>query len=261
MADATPILEVRGLSKTYGERSPQITALRDVSFHVPAATWLAITGPSGAGKTTLLNLLAGLDRPTAGSVWVQGQELSTLAPDARTDFRRRHIGFVFQFFNLLPTMSAWDNVALPLLAERRPRREIAERTEAALASVGLGHRTAHRPAELSGGEQQRVGIARALVMRPRLLLADEPTGNLDRASGDTVLALLRRLIDQNGLAIVMATHSIRATEAADRMLTLEDGRLSEDPPPSDDERQAGADRRTTVRLGIDRARGQTNGSP
>jgi putative ABC transport system ATP-binding protein len=225
MTAPTPILELRSVRKEYGPPSRRSVALRDVSLQLPAGVWLALTGPSGAGKTTLLNLLAGLDHPTSGTIQVLGQNLSTLSADARTDFRRRSVGFVFQFFNLLPTMTAWDNVALPLVAERLPRREITARTAAMLEAVGVAHLGARRPAELSGGEQQRVAVARALVMRPRLLLADEPTGNLDRAAGAAILGLLRDTVDRSGLSIVMVTHSTTAAAAANAVRTLEDGRI------------------------------------
>jgi putative ABC transport system ATP-binding protein len=182
-------------------------------------------GPSGSGKTTLLNLLAGLDRPTSGEVWVAGTRLSDLDAEAATVFRRRNIGFVFQFFNLLPTMTARDNVALPMLADRLPRREAQRRALAALELVGMVDRAAHRPSELSGGEMQRVAIARALVMRPKLLLADEPTGNLDTTTGDEILRLLRQAVDEYGLSIVMVTHSYLAAAAMDRVLFIQDGAI------------------------------------
>jgi putative ABC transport system ATP-binding protein len=182
-------------------------------------------GPSGSGKTTLLNLVAGLDRPTSGEVWVAGTRLSDLDAEAATVFRRRNIGFVFQFFNLLPTMTARDNVALPMLADRLPRREAQRRALAALELVGMVDRAAHRPSELSGGEMQRVAIARALVMRPKLLLADEPTGNLDTTTGDEILRLLRQAVDEYGLSIVMVTHSYLAAAAMDRVLFIQDGAI------------------------------------
>jgi putative ABC transport system ATP-binding protein len=180
-------------------------------------------GPSGSGKTTLLNLLSGLDRPTSGEVWVAGTRLSDLDAEAATVFRRRNIGFVFQFFNLLPTMTARDNVALPMLADRLPRREVDARALAALEKVGMVDRAAHRPSELSGGEMQRVAIARALVMRPKVLLADEPTGTLDTTTGDEILRLLRHAVDEYGLSIVMVTHSYLAAAAMDRVLFIQDG--------------------------------------
>jgi putative ABC transport system ATP-binding protein len=225
---APPVVDVRGVSKTYRSGRWEIHALRDLSFTVERQRVLAIMGPSGSGKTTLLNIIAGLDHPSSGEVLIDGERLGHLDPEQTTAFRRRHMGFVFQFFNLLPTMSARDNVALPLLAERVGRREVETRTTQALAAVGLEHRAEHRPAELSGGEMQRVAIARALVMRPRLLLADEPTGNLDTATGDEILALLRQAVDEFGLAIVMVTHSHMAAAAADRILFLRDGMVIDD---------------------------------
>jgi putative ABC transport system ATP-binding protein len=221
------VVEAEGLSKVYRRGADEIHALRDVSLRLPRGTVLAITGPSGSGKTTLLNVLAGLDRPTGGEAVIDGVPLASLDANAATVFRRRHVGFVFQFFNLLPAMSAGDNVALPLLADRTPRREIAARVAAALAQVGMSHRVEHRPHELSGGEQQRVAIARALVMRPGLLLADEPTGNLDSATGAEILALMRRCVTEYRLSIVLVTHSREAAAAADLCLTMRDGRLAE----------------------------------
>src|SRR4029450_60398 len=181
-------------------------------------------GPSGSGKTTLLNVIAGLDLPTVGEVYVTGQRLRDLGADEATAFRRRHIGFVFQFFNLLPTMSARDNVALPLMAEHLPRREVEQRTTEMLQAVGLLPRADHRPSELSGGEQQRVAIARALAMRPQLLLADEPTGNPDRAAGEESL---RRATEGCGLSIVRVPHSYTAAAAMDRVLVIRDGVIAE----------------------------------
>jgi putative ABC transport system ATP-binding protein len=228
MADAAPIIDVREVGKVYRRGRFEVHALRDVSFSMPPGQVLAVMGSSGSGKTTLLNLLAGLDRASTGEVLVDGQRIGTLSPEEATVFRRRHVGFVFQFFNLLPTMSARDNVALPLLADRAPRGDVEARTAAALDAVGLGRRADHRPAELSGGEMQRVAVARALVMRPRLLLADEPTGNLDTTAGDEILALLRRAVDDFGLSIIMVTHSPLAAAAADRVLLLRDGRVIDD---------------------------------
>jgi putative ABC transport system ATP-binding protein len=225
-----PILQAIGVSKTYRRGRWEIPALRDVSFAVERGRIVAITGPSGSGKSTLLNLLAGLDRPTRGDVYVQGVRLSDLDPDAATTFRRRHIGFVFQFFNLLGTTSARRNVALPLLADRRPPDEVRARVDETLAAVGMSHRAEHRPSELSGGEQQRVAIARALVMRPPLVLADEPTGNLDSETGAEVLALLRSMVERQGVSVVMVTHSDAAAAAADRILVLRDGSLSDGRP-------------------------------
>lgn len=218
-------LEARSLTKVYRRGRQEVAALREVSFQLDGGSALAILGPSGSGKTTLLNLLAGLDVPTGGEVYVGAQRLDQLGPEAATTFRRRHIGFVFQFFNLLPTLTAVDNVGLPLLAERLPRREIVARALEALDLVGLGARADHRPDELSGGEQQRVAIARALVMRPRIVLADEPTGNLDSATGQQIITLLRSLVTEQGVALVAVTHSEAVARACDRTLVLRDGRL------------------------------------
>jgi len=222
----SPILDVREVSKVYRRGALEVHALHDTSFAVEPGETLAIMGPSGSGKTTLLNILGGLDRPTRGEVIVAGERLSGLDADAATVFRRRHIGFIFQFFNLLPTITAVENVALPLLAERVAWRAAERRAAESLEAVGMDHRAGHRPGELSGGEQQRVAIARALIMRPGLLLADEPTGNLDSTTGDQILALLRHAVVADGLAIVMVTHSQSAARAADRILTVCDGRLS-----------------------------------
>jgi putative ABC transport system ATP-binding protein len=223
-----PVLVATGVSKVYRRGGVAVHAVRDVSFSVAPGSFVAIMGPSGSGKTSLLNILAGLDHPTTGEVRIDGQRLGELGAEDATVFRRRHIGFVFQFFNLLPTMSARDNVALPLLADRRPRREVEQRTAEMLDAVGLRARADHRPSELSGGEQQRVAVARALVMRPRLVLADEPTGNLDTHTGADILALLRHTVTTLGLSIVMVTHSTQAAAAVDRVLVIRDGVLSED---------------------------------
>jgi putative ABC transport system ATP-binding protein len=231
MAEA--LLRVRALSKTYRRGRIDVAALRDVTFTLDGAGTIAVMGPSGSGKTTLLNLLAGFDRPDAGEVVVCGQRVADLAGEAVTTFRRRHIGFVFQFFNLLPAMTAWDNVALPLLAERLGRREIQRRTTTALDLVRMRHRATHRPDELSGGEQQRVAIARALVMRPRLVLADEPTGNLDSAAAGEILALFRDVVAAQGAGIVLVTHARVAADAMDRVLVMHDGRIVDADPWAD----------------------------
>jgi putative ABC transport system ATP-binding protein len=223
MMDA--VLDVRDVTKTYAQGNVLVAALAGVSLSLGAGSTVALMGQSGSGKTTLLNLIAGLDQPTRGEVWLAGTCLSRLDADAATVFRRRHIGFVFQFFNLLPTMTARDNVGLPLLAERLPRTEVNRRAMEALEAIGLSDRAGHRPAEMSGGEMQRVAIARALVMRPKLLLADEPTGNLDTATGDEILSLMRQAVDAYGLSIVMVTHSYLAAAAMDRILFIRDGRL------------------------------------
>jgi putative ABC transport system ATP-binding protein len=222
------IVEVREVTKIFRTGSTEVGALRDVTFSVDGGQMLALMGPSGSGKTTLLNIMAGLDRPTSGDVSIDGKRVSELDADAATIFRRRTIGFVFQFFNLLPTMSARDNIALPLLADRVPRGEMADRTAEALAAVGLSDRADHRPSELSGGEMQRIAIARALVMRPKVVLADEPTGNLDTTTGDGVLRLLRDAVVRYGVAVILVTHSRLAAAMADRLILLTDGRIMDD---------------------------------
>jgi putative ABC transport system ATP-binding protein len=214
---------LHGVSKVYRSRSGAVTALRDVSVDLPAGTFTAIMGPSGSGKSTLLQCAAGLDRPTSGEVYLSGQPLGKLSETKLTLLRRERIGFVFQSFNLLPSLTAELNVALPLrLAGRRPSRQ---QVRAVLATVGLADRARHRPAQLSGGQQQRVAIARALITRPDVLFADEPTGALDSTTGREVLGLLRGLVDRERQTIVMVTHDPVAASYADRVVFLADGRL------------------------------------
>jgi putative ABC transport system ATP-binding protein len=229
-----PAVAARALTRRYGDGESAVDALRGVSLEVPAGQFTAVMGPSGSGKSTLMHLLAGLDRPTSGSVRIGGEEISSM-PDRRlTKLRRAHIGFVFQSFNLLPTLSAEENVMLPLaIARARPAAADVERL---LARVGLADRRHHKPAELSGGQQQRVAIARALIARPTVLFADEPTGNLDSAAGAAVLELLRDAVALDGQTTVMVTHDPRAAAAADRVLFLADGRIVGDlGEPSEDE--------------------------
>jgi putative ABC transport system ATP-binding protein len=203
-----------------------VHALRGVSLDVPSGQFTAVMGPSGSGKSTLMHLLAGLDAPTTGTVHIGGQDITKMNDRALTRLRRAHIGFVFQSFNLLPTLSAEENVTLPLsIAGRRPDREALD---ALLGRVGLLDRRRHRPAQLSGGQQQRVAIARALVTAPTVLFADEPTGNLDSAAGAGVLELLRDAADLDGQTIVMVTHDPHAAAIADRVLFLADGRVVDD---------------------------------
>ena len=214
------------VTRRYGEGDAAVDALRGVSLDVPAGQFTAIIGPSGSGKSTLMHLLAGLDRPTAGSVHVGSVDISTMSDKALTKLRRRHIGFVFQSFNLLPTLSAEENVLLPLtIAGRKVDRAALDTL---LARVDLTDRRRHRPAELSGGQQQRVAIARALVSEPTVLFADEPTGNLDSRSGTQVLDLLRDAVDLDGQTTVMVTHDPRAAARADRVLFLADGLIVSD---------------------------------
>jgi putative ABC transport system ATP-binding protein len=231
---AAAAVAARAVTRRYGDGESAVEALRGVSLEVPAGQFTAVMGPSGSGKSTLMHLLAGLDRPTSGSVHLGGEEISSMAERRLTKLRRRHIGFVFQSFNLLPTLTAEENVTLPLaIARVKPP---AEEVEQLLARVGLTDRRDHKPAELSGGQQQRVAIARALVARPTVLFADEPTGNLDSAAGAAVLELLRDAVALDGQTTVMVTHDPRAAAVADRVLFLADGRIVGDvPEPSEDE--------------------------
>jgi putative ABC transport system ATP-binding protein len=214
------------LVRRYGAGEAAVDALRGVSLDVPAGQWAAIMGPSGTGKSTLLHHLAGLDVPTSGSVTLAGRELSTMNDAELTRLRRDHVGFVFQAFNLLPTLTAEENILLPMtIAGRRPEREWLD---AVIDRVGLADRRRHRPSELSGGQQQRVAVARAIVSEPTVLFADEPTGNLDSASGAEVLELFREAVDAYGQTTVMVTHDAHAAAAADRVLILADGHIVAD---------------------------------
>jgi putative ABC transport system ATP-binding protein len=215
------VVEARELTKRYGENSTAVDALRGVSIDVQAGELVAVMGPSGSGKSTLMHILAGLDKPTAGSVTIAGTEITTL-PDAKlTRLRRTHIGFVFQFFNLLPMLTAEENVILPLsIAGEKPDQRWLDDL---LEQTGLVDRRTHRPSELSGGQQQRVALARALVSRPTILFADEPTGNLDSKTGGEILELLRNSVNAYGQTTVMVTHEPRAAAIADRVLFLADG--------------------------------------
>ncbi len=225
---ATAMIVLRAVEKVYRQGATDVPALRGVTLAIARGDFVAVVGPSGSGKSTLLHLLGGLDLPTAGAIEIEGIPIATLSDDEMTVFRRRRIGIVFQFFNLLPTLSAEENVALPLLLDGRRMREIRPRVAMALEHVGLSHRRHHRPDELSGGEMQRVAIARALVVEPALILADEPTGNLDRASGEQVLALLRAANEERGATIVMVTHDPQAATYACRQVRMEDGRIVAD---------------------------------
>jgi putative ABC transport system ATP-binding protein len=243
IAVATAV-SARALTRRYGSGESAVDALRGVSLEVPAGQFTAVMGPSGSGKPTFMHLLAGLDRPTSGSVRIGDEEISDMADRRLTKLRRKHIGFVFQSFNLLPTLTAEENVTLPLaIARVKPAKEDVD---ALLARVGLTDRRDHKPSELSGGQQQRVAIARALIARPTVLFADEPTGNLDSASGAAVLQLLRDAVDLDGQTTVMVTHDPRAAAAADRVVFLADGRIVGDlVAPAEDEilaamREAGA---------------------
>ncbi|HEX3692135.1 MAG TPA: ABC transporter ATP-binding protein [Solirubrobacteraceae bacterium] len=223
---ATAIVQASAVSRRYGEGQAAVDALSDVSVGFPKGRFAAIMGPSGSGKSTLMHILAGLDRPTSGSVMLDGVELTDLDDRSLTQLRRDRIGFIFQTFNLLPVLSAEENILLPLsIAGRKPDREWLDRL---IDTIGIRDRLRHRPAEMSGGQQQRVAVARALVSRPAVVFADEPTGNLDsKASGD-VLDLLRHAVDDFGQTVVMVTHDAHAASFADRLLMLADGRIVHD---------------------------------
>jgi putative ABC transport system ATP-binding protein len=202
-----------------------VDALRGVDLTVARGEFVALVGPSGSGKSTVLNLVGGLDQPTSGQVWINGTELSASDERILTQHRRRHVGFVFQSFNLLPRLTAEENVALPLMFSDVSEKERRARARALLERVGLEHRLEHRPTQLSGGEQQRVAIARALVGEPALLLADEPTGNLDTTTGAEIMALLKKLNQEGGLTLLVVTHDAEVAAFADRVVELRDGRV------------------------------------
>jgi putative ABC transport system ATP-binding protein len=218
-------VRLENVVKRYGQGETAVCAVAGVSLAVAPREFVAIVGPSGSGKSTLLHLMAGLDLPDAGDVFIGGQSLAALSDDAVTVLRRRQIGIVFQFFNLLPMLTAEENVALPLVLDGERLRAARPRARAMLERVGLGHRARHRPDQLSGGEMQRVAIARALVTEPLVLLADEPTGNLDSHTGEEILALVRAMAERHGQAVVMVTHDARAAARAQRVLAMRDGRV------------------------------------
>ena len=221
-----PAVAATAVTRRYGDGESAVDALRGVTLEVPAGQFTAVMGPSGSGKSTLMHLLAGLDTPSSGTVEIGGEDITTMSDKQLTKLRRRHIGFVFQQFNLLPTLTAEENVLLPLsIAGRKPDKADLE---ALLTRVGLTERRRHRPSELSGGQQQRVAIARALISRPTVLFADEPTGNLDSASGAEILALLREAVELDGQTTLMVTHDAHAAAAADRVVFIADGRIVAD---------------------------------
>jgi putative ABC transport system ATP-binding protein len=220
------VVRARDLTRVYGAGDAAVRALDGVSLDLRRGAYTAIMGPSGSGKSTLMHVLAGLDRPTEGRVWLDDVELTALGERDLTRLRRDRIGFIFQTFNLLPTLNAYENIVLPLtIAGRKPDEEWLDQL---IETVGLRDRLSHKPAELSGGQQQRVAVARALASRPAVLFADEPTGNLDSRSGEEVLNLLRRSCDEFGQTIVMVTHDPHAATYADRILFLKDGRFAHD---------------------------------
>ena len=219
-----PVVVASGLTRRYGEGDTAVDALRGVSLEIARGGLTAVMGPSGSGKSTLMHILAGLDRPTSGSVSIDGTDLTKLGDNALTKLRRRHIGFVFQFFNLLPMLTAEENITLPLsLAGTKAKDGWFDEV---VAAVGLDDRRRHRPSELSGGQQQRVAIARAMVSRPTVMFADEPTGNLDSRTSEEILELMRTSVDDYGQTTVMVTHEARAATIADRIFFIADGRIA-----------------------------------
>jgi putative ABC transport system ATP-binding protein len=220
-----PLVEIEGLSKVYRKGSQEVPVLRDLDLTVDAGEFVALMGPSGSGKTTLLNLIAGIDRPTAGVIRVGGDDLAKLSRTKLAAWRARHVGYIFQLYNLIPVLTAFENVELPLLLLPLSRAERRKRVEVALGAVGLLDRYDHYPRQLSGGQEQRVAIARAVVGDPTILVADEPTGDLDAETADATLALLKRLNDEMGKTLVMVTHDPHAAAAAKRLVRLEKGAL------------------------------------
>ncbi|HEY7037126.1 MAG TPA: ABC transporter ATP-binding protein [Thermomicrobiales bacterium] len=219
------IIRAENVVKTYDTGTSKVQALRDVSLAVPRGEMLAVMGPSGCGKTTLLNCLSGLDRVTAGQVWLEGKDLARLSDKERTDYRARRMGFIFQVYNLLPVLNAVENVELPLLVSGVGPREARERSLKALATVGLAEWARHRPAELSGGQRQRVTIARSLVNDPAIVWADEPTGALDSQTADEIIGLMRELNLNAGLSLVIVTHDPGVGERCDRIIQMRDGQI------------------------------------
>jgi putative ABC transport system ATP-binding protein len=222
------LVSAKNLSKVYGAGSVAVTALDHVSLEVNPGEFVAVMGPSGCGKSTLLHLLGGLDKPTSGEVTIDGNKLSGLNDNKLTQLRRRKIGFIFQFFNLIPVLNAEENAALPNTLDGEPQSQARQKAKDWLAKVGLSGRTQHRPDQLSGGEQQRVAVARALTTDPALILADEPTGNLDTRSSDEIAALLRQVANEWGRAVVVVTHDPRIAAYADRIIFLKDGAIVEE---------------------------------
>jgi putative ABC transport system ATP-binding protein len=224
---AEPIVQIRNLRKAYRRGDQLVPVLTDINLEVAAGDFVALMGPSGSGKSTLLNLIAGIDKPSGGSLSVGGRDITMLSESELADWRAHHVGFIFQFYNLLPVLTAFENVELPLLLTGLSARQRREHVAIALDMVGLSDRVSHYPAELSGGQQQRVAIARAIITDPTILVADEPTGDLDRASAAEVLKLMDRLNTELGKTIIMVTHDQRAAQAAHRLVHLDKGVLSD----------------------------------
>ena len=225
---SAPIVSSREVTRRYGEGDAAVDALRGITLDFPAGAFAAIMGPSGSGKSTLMHILAGLDRPTSGTVVIDGRDITAMDDGELTKLRRDKVGFVFQFFNLVPVLNAEENVLLPLsIAGRKPDRAWVDQL---MQTLAIDDRRTHRPAELSGGQQQRVALARALVSRPAVVFADEPTGNLDSKTSDEMLELLRRAVDEFGQTVVMVTHDAHAASFADRLVVLNDGLVIRDQP-------------------------------
>jgi putative ABC transport system ATP-binding protein len=225
-----PLIRIQSLSKAYWRGGQEIPVLLDIQLEVMAGEFIALMGPSGSGKSTLLNLIAGIDEPSSGTIQIGGIDIATLSQGELADWRAVNVGFIFQFYNLLPVLTAFENVELPLLLTSLSSRQRADRVDALLQMVGLSDRADHYPNELSGGQQQRVAIARALVTDPQLIVADEPTGDLDRQTGEEVLALMDGLVRELGKTIVMVTHDPKAAARAHRMVHLEKGVLVDEVP-------------------------------
>ena len=223
-----PIVEVRGLTKTYGSGDTTVAALDSVNMSVDAGEFVAVMGPSGCGKSTLLNLVGGLDKPTSGQVLIDGTDIATMSDSTVTRLRRRNLGFVFQFFNLIPVLTVTENAALPLTLDGTSQTAARAKAAEWLEKVGLGNKLGSRPDQLSGGQQQRVAVARALVTDPALVLADEPTGNLDTKSADEIAELLKQAADEWGRAVVMVTHDPHIASHAGRIVFMRDGRIVDD---------------------------------
>ncbi|TXI90499.1 MULTISPECIES: ABC transporter ATP-binding protein [unclassified Cupriavidus] len=221
----TPLVDIRHVAKSYRRGAQIVPVLTDISLEIAEGDFIALMGPSGSGKSTLLNLIAGIDRPDSGELLVDGLDITHLPEAALADWRASHVGFIFQFYNLMPVLTAFENVELPLMMTRLPRAERRARVELVLDMVNLADRMDHYPSELSGGQQQRVAIARALITDPMLIVADEPTGDLDRASATEILSMMQRLNGELGKTIIMVTHDAQAANAARSLVHLEKGEL------------------------------------
>ena len=224
------LVELRGVTKTFSSGEEEVTPIADLHFDVEPGEFVCLMGPSGSGKTTLLHLLAGIDRPTQGTVHVAGENVSAMSPSELARWRTRAVGYVFQQYNLIPVLTAFENVEVPLLLLRLSRKDRERKVATALAAVGLTDRAHHLPRQMSGGQQQRVAIARAIVADPKVVLADEPTGNLDRVAATSTMQLLRRLVDEFGKTLVMVTHDPLAAAVADRIVHLDKGQVVAEAP-------------------------------